>query len=123
MTDAEVRLEDGPGHAAVTVRRAGALALLQRPGEVQVLQDGFEAIDPARWTAAGAPAVVADPHREGSRSLRLPAGGASLTAGSTSPSTRGGWTCSTTTAGGASPASSGSSTCCSAARRGTSRSG
>lgn len=78
VTVSEVRLEDGPGHAAVTVRRAGALALLQRPGEVQVLQDGFEAIDPARWTAAGAAAVVADPHRQGSRSLRLPASGGAL---------------------------------------------
>ena len=78
MTDAEVRLEDGPGQAAVAVRRAGALALLQRPGEVQVLQDSFEAIDPARWTKAGA-CRPSSPTRTGKGpAASLPTDGASL---------------------------------------------
>ncbi|HEX8199372.1 MAG TPA: hypothetical protein VF590_02715 [Isosphaeraceae bacterium] len=80
VTDRAIRLDDGPGGEPVTVARSGALGLLQRPGEVQVLRDGFEAIDPGRWAATGAPDVVADPHREAGHGLRLPARGAALKA-------------------------------------------
>jgi len=76
---AAVTLEDGPGRRPATIARAGVLALQQRPGEVLVFQDGFEAIDPARWAVVGEPAAVAEPRLAGERALKLPAGGAALT--------------------------------------------
>ena len=74
-----VRLEDGPGGRPVAIARAGVLALSQRPGEAQVLQDGFEAIDPTRWSIVGDPRAVEAPRQAGGRALRLPSGGSGLT--------------------------------------------
>jgi hypothetical protein len=74
-----IQLEDGPNGAAVTLPRGGVTALLQRPGEAQVFQDGFEAIDESRWRQVGEPEVAANPHLSGQRALRLPAGGSSVT--------------------------------------------
>ena len=76
---AAVALEEGPGRKPATVARAGALALQQRPGEALVFQEGFESLDPARWSAVGEPAIVAEPRLAGAHALRLPAGGAALT--------------------------------------------
>lgn len=76
---ATIRLVDGPGGRPLAVPRSAALALFQRSGEAQVLRDGFEAIDPARWLRGGLPELAREPHLEGSNSLQLPAGGASLT--------------------------------------------
>ena len=76
---ADVTLEDGPGRKPATIARAGVLALQQRPGEVLVFQDDFEAIDPARWAVVGEPATVAEPRLAGAHALKIPAAGAALT--------------------------------------------
>ena len=75
----EVRLDSDAIGGEVTISRAGVAAIVQRPGEVQVLRDDFEKIDPARWSQGGTPDLATDPHRSGAHALRLPAGGASLT--------------------------------------------
>ncbi len=75
-----IRLADGPGGRPVTIERAGALGLRQRPGEAIVLVDGFESIDPARWSQVGEPRVEAEPRLAGERSLRLQADGSAVTA-------------------------------------------
>lgn len=74
-----IRLDDGPGGKPVVVARGGASALVQRAGEVLALQDGFEAIDGSRWSQVGEPGVVEEPKVEGSKALRLPAGGSAVT--------------------------------------------
>ena len=79
VDDASIRLEDGPGGKAVVVARAGAAELSQRPGEALAIQDGFEALDPARWSEVGEPSVVDQPRLAGSKSLALPAGGSAVT--------------------------------------------
>jgi hypothetical protein len=77
--DATVRLDDGPGGPSVTLARPGVLAVVQRPGEAQVLHDDFESLDASRWSEVGEPEVVKDVRALGEHSLRLPAGGASVT--------------------------------------------
>ena len=84
-----IRLEDGPGGRAVVVARGGAVALMQRPGEALVLQDGFEALDPARWSLVGEPDVVERPRAAGSKSLSVPAGGSAVTCRLVEPVTSG----------------------------------
>jgi hypothetical protein len=79
VTPDAVRLEDGPGGRPVKIARAGVLAIDQRPGEAQVIRDGFESIDASRWTVTGSAESVAEPRNSGGKSLRLPAGGASAT--------------------------------------------
>lgn len=74
-----VRVESGPGGAPVTLPRGGVLGLNQRPGEVVVFREGFEALDPPRWAEVGLPVVVAEPRLVGEKSLRLPAGGSAVT--------------------------------------------
>jgi hypothetical protein len=74
-----VRLSDSSAGGPVSIARHGALAVIQRPGEVLVFQDGFETIDASRWSAAGTPALVEEPRAAGERSLKVPAGGTSLT--------------------------------------------
>jgi len=76
---AVVRLLGPAGERSLEVSRAGVRALVQRPGESQVLQDGFETLDPARWSVVGDPELVTEPRAAGAHSLRIPAGGASLT--------------------------------------------
>jgi hypothetical protein len=63
----------------VNIARAGLSAVIQRPGEVQFFQEGFESIDGSRWTEVGDPDLVQQPREAGERSLRIPAGGTSLT--------------------------------------------
>ncbi|MBX6313670.1 MAG: hypothetical protein IRY99_12240 [Isosphaeraceae bacterium] len=75
----EIRLEEGPGGKAVTLARGGVHALIQRPGEAQVLSEGFETLANDRWVRLGEPELVGEPKREGRMSLKLPAGGTSLT--------------------------------------------
>ena len=75
-----IRLSDGPGGRPVTIERSGALGLRQRPGEALVLIDGFESIDPARWSHVGQPRVEAETRLAGERSLRLDADGSAITA-------------------------------------------
>jgi hypothetical protein len=75
-----IRLADGPGGRPVTIERAGALGLRQRPGEALVLIDGFETIDPARWSHVGAPKLDEEIKLAGEHSLRLEADGSAVTA-------------------------------------------
>ena len=78
LDPAELRLDDGPGRRAVRVARAGVRALVQRPGEAVVFDEGFEALEP-RWQRVGNPELAAEPRAAGKHSLRLPAGGSAAT--------------------------------------------
>ena len=77
VTESTIHLIDGPGGRSISLPREAAQALLQRPGEAQVLRDGFEAIESKRWARTGDPEIVGEPRAEGEHSLRLPAGGTS----------------------------------------------
>ncbi len=74
-----VHLVDSSAGKALTVSRSGVRAVVQRLGEMQVLEDGFDAIDGKRWTLIGNPEVVDDPRIAGDHSLKIPADGTSLT--------------------------------------------
>lgn len=74
-----IRLDDGPTRGSISINRAGAMALIQRPGEAQVLRDDFERLALDRWTVTGDPELTAEPRLSGRLGLRLPAGGASVT--------------------------------------------
>lgn len=80
VDDSTVHLVDSSAGPALDLERAGVRAVVQRTGEVLLLDDGFEQIDRARWTLIGGPEVVADPHVAGGHSVRIGAGGGSLTA-------------------------------------------
>jgi hypothetical protein len=79
IDETQVQLADSSVGGPVTLARAGVRAVVQRPGEIQVFQEGFESIDGSRWAENGDPDVVDDRRLTGDRSLRLPAGGSSLT--------------------------------------------
>jgi hypothetical protein len=79
VDDREIRLLDVTGEGRLTVARGGASAVVQRPGESQVFQDGFETLDSTRWAVVGEPEVVDDLRVAGARSLRLGAGDVALT--------------------------------------------
>lgn len=89
VDDRSIRLEDSTGGKAVVVSRGGAVALTQRPGEALVLQEGFEALDPARWSVVGEPELVDGPRLVGSKSLAVPAGGSAATCRLAEPVTSG----------------------------------
>jgi hypothetical protein len=89
VDDRSIRLEEGPGGSIVVIARGGAVALMQRPGEALVLQEGFEALDPARWSHVGEPEVVEQPKLAGSKSLSLPSGGSAVTCRLVDPVTSG----------------------------------
>jgi hypothetical protein len=73
-----IRLEVNWAGREVTLPRPGVQAVVQRHGEARVLGDGFETLDTARWAITGKPELVAEPHLDDERSLRMPAGGTSL---------------------------------------------
>ena len=75
-----VKLAPATGPKPLTIARGGVSALVQRPGEVEALRDGFEALDPTRWSQTGRPVASAAKAQEGERALRLPASGSSVTA-------------------------------------------
>ncbi len=79
VDDRQVRFEESSLGGPIAFFRSGVTDLVQRPGEVVVLQDGFESIDAARWTEIGGPELVDQPRASGGRALRVPAGGTSLT--------------------------------------------
>ena len=79
VDDRTIRLDEVPGGPAVLVARGGAVGLAQRPGEALVLQDGFETLDPDRWSHVGEPSIVDQPRIAGARSLAIPAGGSAVT--------------------------------------------
>lgn len=74
-----VRIAQGAEPSELAIAPGGVSAVVQRPGEGQVLRDGFESIDLDRWSQGGSPALTAEPHLIGDRALRLPAGGSSIT--------------------------------------------
>ena len=78
-TGATVRLGVGWQPGEVTLPRPCVQAIVQQPGEARVLVEGFEALDPARWSIRGAAELVDQPHLSERRSLRLLAEGAALT--------------------------------------------
>jgi hypothetical protein len=79
VNDKAIQLLDPTGEGKLSIARGGALALVQRPGENQVLEDGFESLESRLWKVTGAPSPVEGPRVAGSHSLRLPAGGTKLT--------------------------------------------
>ena len=85
VTESTIHLADGPGGRPIALPRDAARALLQRAGEAQVFRDGFEAIESKRWARIGDPEIVDEPRTEGEHSLRIPAGGTSLTCGLPEP--------------------------------------
>ncbi len=62
----------------ITLPRPGVQVVLQRPGVARVLVDNFESLEPARWTTTGKVSVVDEPRASERKSLRIPAGGASI---------------------------------------------
>ncbi len=79
IDDRELVVLDSSGSSKSVVARTGAHALIQRPGETLVIQDGFESIDPNRWSVVGEPMLADDLRITGNHSLKIPANGASLT--------------------------------------------
>jgi hypothetical protein len=81
LGERELRLRVGPDATPLVVRRDGLRALVQRPGEAQVLRDDFEALDDARWAVrVGEPSVSDGRALVGEKSLVLPSGGSAITA-------------------------------------------
>jgi len=78
ITRTTIRLGVSWQAGEVRLPRPGVQAVVQRPGEARVLADGFETLDGSRWSLSGNPSLVEQPHLSDRRSLRLPAGGASL---------------------------------------------
>lgn len=66
------------GGQKTTIARGGVLALVQRPGENLVLQEGFETLDSSRWTIEGEVSLAEEPRIAGSKSVRIPAGACSI---------------------------------------------
>jgi hypothetical protein len=65
--------------APVKLARPSVQAIVQRAGEARIFADGFERLDPGRWSESGKsePAVMKGP--DGSRrGVRIPAGGSAL---------------------------------------------
>ena len=79
ITADAIELEAGVGHSPLRIERAGARALVQRPGEVQVVREDFQTLDEQRWSAVGEPAITPFPDRAGTQCLKLPVGGAAVT--------------------------------------------
>jgi hypothetical protein len=79
IDDRTVRLADSSAGGPVIMARPGVSAVIQRPGEVLVFQDGFETIDGSRWSVVGTPSLVDEPRAAGERGVQVPAGGTALT--------------------------------------------
>jgi hypothetical protein len=78
ITTSGVRMSVGWQASEVVLPRPGVQAVLQRPGVAQVFVDNFETLEPSRWSMSGKVSLVDEPHASERRSLRIPAGGASL---------------------------------------------
>jgi hypothetical protein len=78
LTGDSVRLGVGWQSGEVALPRACVQAIVQRPGEARVLADGFETLDPSRWSIGGRTESVDAPRLSERRSLRLAAEGASV---------------------------------------------
>lgn len=63
----------------MTIARPGVRSVVQRRGEMQIFDDGFEVLSSKRWTLIGDPEIANEPRVAGEHSLRVPAGGTSVT--------------------------------------------
>jgi hypothetical protein len=76
VTADTIRLDSGPSDRPITASRSGVREIAQMPGEVLVLADDFETLDPARWQVDGRnPEIV---ESSSNHALALPAGRTSL---------------------------------------------
>ncbi len=73
-----VVLDPGLNRPARTILRNRCGAISQRPGEVQILHEGFESLDPNVWSQTGTPKLTGTRRLVGSRALNLPSGSASI---------------------------------------------
>lgn len=81
VDETSVRLLIDSGTTPLKIRRAGVKALVQRPGETQVIREDFETFDTMRWPiSVGNPSVDGERVLVGTRSLKLPSGGSAITA-------------------------------------------
>lgn len=85
ITRERVRMEVGPDRQSVVIARSGVPAIVQTPGESEVLHDSFESLDAKTWQISGKPRVSAAARAEGEFGLELPAGGCSITHRFTDP--------------------------------------
>lgn len=74
----EIVLLDSSVQSTVRIARAGVNSLVQRPGESLVRLEGFESLDANAWTIVGEASLAGEPRLAGNHSLRIPAGGTSL---------------------------------------------
>lgn len=74
-----ITLEAAKTRLTVGIDRGGVRAIVQRPGEVQMFREDFDAIDEKRWSLVGEPEIVDTPERPGTHSLKLLARGAAVT--------------------------------------------
>lgn len=89
LTAEEVVLLEASAGSTVKIARAGACALVQRPGESLVLEEGFETLDPKRWSMEGDVRLAGEPRLADAHSLRMPGGSASLSFAVAPPFTTG----------------------------------
>lgn len=79
LDDRTITLSDTSAGPKLVIDRGGVRSVVQRVGEMQVFNDGFESLDSSRWGITGQPEVVDKPHISGDRSLKVPGGAASVT--------------------------------------------
>lgn len=75
----QVRLDESSVGGRVTIARQGVRSVVQRVGEMQVFDDGFETLTGNRWAIMGDPEIVNGPKVSGEHSLQVLAGGTSVT--------------------------------------------
>lgn len=74
-----VHLDESSVGARLKIARPGVRSVVQRLGEMQIFDDGFETLAGKRWTLIGDPEIANEPRVAGEHSLRIPAGGTSVT--------------------------------------------
>jgi hypothetical protein len=74
-----VRFVESSAGGPVVLERPGLRSIVQRLGEVQVIDEAFESLIGSRWSLIGDPEIVDQPRVAGEHSLRVPAGGTSIT--------------------------------------------
>jgi hypothetical protein len=78
IDESSVKLKLSSQEEELTLPRPGVQSVIQRMGEARVLADGFDRLDPSRWSIEGKASVVANPALSGKSSLRLPSEGGSI---------------------------------------------
>jgi hypothetical protein len=79
VDESQVRLDDSSAGGVINVTREGVRSVFQRLGEMQVFDDGFESLNGTDWTLIGEPEIANEPKVAGDHSLRVRAGGTSVT--------------------------------------------